>query len=127
MSFPFNPAHGLVIIAAQLWGPAGDTVARLALDTGATMTTVSASVLATVGYDPSISPSRVRMTTGSGVEDVPIVLLSRIEALGHTRASLSVLAHTLPPSAGIDGLPGLDFLRGQLLTIDFRIGEVALS
>jgi hypothetical protein len=33
MSFPFNPAHGLVIIAAQLWGPAGDTVARLALYT----------------------------------------------------------------------------------------------
>ena len=91
------------------------------------MTTVNASVLATIGYDPTQSPSRVRMTTGSGVGNVPILAISRIEALGHVRAGLSVLAHTLPPSAGIDGLLGLDFLRGQRLTIDFRTGDITLA
>jgi hypothetical protein len=33
----------------------------------------------------------------------------------------------LPPGAGVDGLLGLDFLRGQSLTIDFRSGEITLS
>jgi hypothetical protein len=35
-----------------------------------------------------------------------------------------VLGHTLPPSAGVDGLLGLDFLRGQSLTLDFRSGHL---
>jgi hypothetical protein len=39
----------------------------------------------------------------------------------------SVLAHTLPPSAGVDGLLGLDFLRGQVLTVDFRSGRVTVA
>jgi hypothetical protein len=51
----------------------------------------------------------------------------RIVALGQERASFPVLAHTLPPSAGIDGLLGLDYLRGQTLTVDFRSGTITLS
>jgi hypothetical protein len=37
------------------------------------------------------------------------------------------LSHTLPPSAGIDGLLGLDFMRGQRLEIDFVRGFVTLA
>jgi hypothetical protein len=38
-----------------------------------------------------------------------------------------VLSHTLPSSATIDGLLGLDFLRGQMLSIDFRQALVSLG
>ena len=34
--------------------------------------------------------------------------------------------HTLPPSASVDGLLGLDFFRGQILNLDFRTGVVML-
>jgi hypothetical protein len=47
--------------------------------------------------------------------------------LGKERIGFPVLGHTLPPSAGVDGLPGLDFLRGQQLTVDFRNGQVTLA
>ncbi len=50
-----------------------------------------------------------------------------ILALGREFAQLPVLAHTLPPSAGVDGVLGLDFLRGQLLTIDFPNGRLTLD
>jgi hypothetical protein len=40
--------------------------------------------------------------------------------------SVSFLGHTLPPSAGVDGLLGLDFFRGQVLTVDFHKGMIAL-
>lgn len=64
------------------------------------------------------------MTTGSGVEYVPAVVTERIESIGERREGLSVLCHTLPTSAGVDGLLGLDFFRGRRLVVDFRAGLV---
>ncbi len=69
---------------------------------------------------------RVQVTTGSGVEFVPYVRLDKIRSLGKERLAFPVLGHTLPPSAGVDGLLGLDFFRDQSLTLDFRIGRVTL-
>ena len=127
MSFSFDPHQGLIIVPAELWGPNGSAVLRLALDTGATGTLVNTGMLVALGYDPALLPDRVQITTGSGVEFVPRVLLDRIMVLGEESAEFPVLGHTLPPSAGIDGLLGLDFFRGRSLTIDFRAGQVALA
>jgi len=83
-------------------------------------------MLVAVDYDPALAATRVQVTTGSGVEYAPRVTLSRILALEQERIDFAVLGHTLPPSAGVDGLLGLDFLRGQSLTVDFRSGRVTL-
>ena len=127
MSFPFEPQQGPIIVRAELWGPSGSAVLRLALDTGATGTVVNVGMLVAVGYDPALVPDRIQVTTGSGIEFVPRVILDKIVALGHERTGSPVLGHTLPPSAGVDGLLGLDFFRGQSLTIDFRDGQVRLA
>jgi predicted aspartyl protease len=126
MSFSFDSQQGLVIVRAELWGPAGSAVLQLALDTGATGTLVNVGLLVAVGYDPALPPDRVQVTTGSGVEFVPRITLDQIRSLGQDRFDFPVLGHTLPPSAGVDGLLGLDFLRGQSLTLDFRVGQVTL-
>jgi len=97
---------------------------RLALDTGATSTVVNVAMLVALGYDPALAPDRIQITTGSGVEFAPRVLLQKLAALGLERAPFAVLGRTLPPSAGVDGLLGLDFFRGQVLTLDFRSGRV---
>ncbi len=123
----FNAKRGLIIIRAELFGPTGSIVLRLALDTGATGTMVNVGLLTAIGYDPSLAPDRVEVTTGSGVVYAPCLEVSRIKALGQERTNFSVLAHTLPPSAGVDGLLGLDFLREQELNIDFRYGRLTLS
>ena len=127
MSFPFDPQQGLIIVPAELWGPSGSAILRLALDTGATGTLVNTGMLVALGYDPALIPDRVQITTGSGIEFVPRILLDRIMVLGEEAVEFPVLGHTLPPSAGIDGLLGLDFFRGRSLTIDFRAGQVALA
>ena len=127
MSFPFDPQQGLIIVPVELWGPSGSAILRLALDTGATGTMVNTGMLVALGYDPALIADRVQITTGSGVEFVPRVLLDRVMALGQESTEFPVLSHTLPPSAGIDGLLGLDFFRGLSLTIDFRTGQVALT
>lgn len=127
MTFAFDPHKGLIIVRAEVEGPTGVAVLRLALDTGATGSLINAGMLVSVGYDPALSPNRSQVTTGSGVEFVPSITVSKIIALGQERADLVVLCHTLPPSASVDGLLGLDFLRGQSLSIDFHSGRIALG
>src|SRR3990172_11493418 len=120
MSVRFDPQDGLVVVHVQLWGPNGSAVLRFALDTGATATLVNVAPLVAIGYDPALVPQRVQVTSGSSVEVVPQVVLDRIQALEQHRTGFPVLCHTMPPSAGVDGLLGLDFLRGQTLSVDFR-------
>lgn len=126
MSFSFDPQKGLIVVSAKLWGPSDNAVLRLALDTGATGTIVNTGMLVALGYDPALTSDRDQILTGSGVELVPRILLDRILVLGKECARFPVLGHTMPPSAGIDGILGLDFLRGLSLTIDFRAGQVVL-
>jgi gag-polyprotein putative aspartyl protease len=127
MTFPFNPHQGLILVGAEVTGPAGTATVRLALDSGATATLINAGILVAIGYDPALAAARVQVTTGSSMEYVPRVVVSRLGALGRERLGFPVLAHTLPPSAGVDGLLGLDFLRGQVLTVDFRAGQIDLA
>lgn len=127
MSLSFDSRQGLIVVRAELWGPTGSAILQLALDTGATGTLVNVGMLVAVGYDPALAPDRFQVTTGSGVEFVPRITLDKILTLEQERQGFPVLGHTLPPSAGVDGLLGLDFFRGQTLTIDFRAGEIKLS
>jgi len=78
MSVPFDPRQGLIVVPAELWGPAGSAVLRLALDTGATSTVINVALLVAVGYDPALAPDRVQITTGSGIEFAPRVALDKI-------------------------------------------------
>lgn len=84
-------------------------------------------ILTAVGYDPALAPSRMQVTTGSGVESIPLLPVAQLRALGQDKAGLTILAHTLPPTAGVDGVVGLDFMRGQKLTIDFGTGLIDLQ
>ena len=120
----FDAQHGLIVIPTRLWGPSGDVVVRLALDTGATKTLVNWDPITFVGYDPAAVGARVEVTTGSGVEFVPEISVQRVQALQQERLDFGVLCHTLPPSATVDGVLGLDFMRGQRLTVDFRATTV---
>lgn len=127
MNPAFDPHEGLIIIHAEIVGISGTAILRLALDTGATTTLINSGMLVSIGYDPALSSERVQITTGSGVEFVPRLIVKRLSALGSEQWDFSVLCHTLPPSAGVDGLLGLDFLRGNTLRVDFKEGGITLE
>lgn len=127
MSFRFQMNRGLIVVSAELIGPTGNAIVRLALDTGATTTLLNAGILLSIGYDPAISLKRIQVTTGSGVEFVPQIAIRSLTTLGQTATDFEVLSHTLPPSAPVDGLLGLDFFREKKLSIDFRTGEIKVE
>ena len=45
MNFAFDAGRGLIVMPAELWGPAGSAVIQLALNTGATSTIVNVAML----------------------------------------------------------------------------------
>lgn len=126
MSVPFDPHQELIFILARAEGPWGMIELRFALDTAATGTVMNADWLTSLGYDPATASEYLQMTTGSSVERVARLPVQKLQALGHERTNFPVVAHNLPPSSGIDGLLGLDFLRGLSLTLDFANGLITL-
>ena len=127
MTYRFDPNAGLIVVAVRLFGPTGDTIVRLALDTGATSTLVNSDVMVLLGYDPVASSDRIQVTTGSAVEFCPRVVVKRIEALGRSVGDFPILCHTLPPTSQVDGLLGLDFFRGCQLNIDLKDGTITVT
>ncbi len=123
----FSTKRRLTVVRARLYGPETSVVIRLAVDTGASVTSIRNELLELVGYDLSMVLNRARIVTGTQVEVVPRLSIARIAALKQERENLVVVAHTLPPSAGVDGLLGLDFFQDQTLTINFRDGLITLE
>lgn len=123
----FNARHGLVVVRVEIFGPAQVQVARLALDTGATDTTIRTAILESAGYDLARAAEHVSIVMGSNLIHAPVIELERFAAMEQERAAFPVIAHTLPQGATVDGVLGLDFMRGQRLTVDFRAGELSLS
>ena len=126
MSYRFDPKAGLILVKTKLYGPRGDTVINLALDTGATWTLISWETAALVGYDPASIQQRTPITTGSGVEYCPKLNLQSVEALGKTVKNLEVLCHTLPPTSRVDGLLGLNFLQRFDVRLNFKEGYITV-
>ena len=55
----------------------------MVLDTGAAMSLIKLATLVYLGFDPEQPLRCIRMTTGSTIEDVPVVALTRFTALGN--------------------------------------------
>lgn len=123
MKITFDPTQGLIVIPTRLHGLHSDTIVRLALDTGAT----NWDVAVLLGYDPASSKERIQVTTGSGVEFAPRIVVKKVEVLGRSLENFPILCHTLPPSATVDGLLGLDFFRGVRLMVNLQEGIITLE
>ncbi len=127
MKVKFNPTNGLIVIPSRIYGVDRDTIARLALDTGATGSMINWDIAVLLGYNPALSEERIRITTGSGIEFVPQIRIEKIEIPGRFVENFPILCHTLPPGATIDGLLGLDFFRGVRLIIDLKSGLITFK
>ena len=107
-------------------GPAGSTAVALILDTGASRTTIREEPLTLVGYDPSTLTISHFVLTANGVVQGAEISLLGLETLGMKRLNYPILAFNMPGPEDLDGVLGLDFFNGTILTLDFQKGEITL-
>jgi predicted aspartyl protease len=126
MTYKFDPAGSLIVVWAGVSGPLGLVSVRLALDTGATGIIIDPFSLVHIGYDLTALPLTTTLNTANGPVNVPSLAVTTLSCLGVMATNVRVAAHDVQ-TVGIDGLLGLDFLRGYVLTADFQNGEISLT
>ena len=124
----FNPTDELIVLRLTVDGiNIGDfRNVIVALDTGASDTSIPIKVALDLGYDLSNPKHTVRLTTGSGTVPAKIVTVRRLTAIGEAVENIDVLCHDLPAESTIDGVLGLNFLRHFDVNISFSTGTLEL-
>ncbi|MBY0513867.1 MAG: retroviral-like aspartic protease family protein [Gemmataceae bacterium] len=126
MTEAFDPAARSVLVPVTVVGPRRHHTFRCALDTGSTHTVLPATYLRGLGYDLTRPAGRTRVRSATGLTAVPVIRVSAVVTLGRVRTDFLVAALDLPLGVGADGLLGLDFFRGLVVTLDFARGRVGL-
>lgn len=126
MSESFNPAARRIILPVTVVGPIRVHRFRFLLDTGANRTSMRAEYLRLLGLQPENSSVRQRMRSATGSVLVLVVTVARLVALEHTREDFEIAAHDPPAAVAADGLLGMDFFEGRVLTLDFARGHITL-
>jgi hypothetical protein len=127
MSFPFSPDAKNLIVPVTLVGPRDTYDFRLTLDTGSGITVVPAMSLRRLGFDLSRPVGYKNLRGATGVARAPLVRVPALAALDRVRTDFLVAAHDFPLGVEADGLLGLDFFRGLVLTVDFARGRIGLG
>jgi len=123
----FDPSRRTIVVSALLTGPTRTVTLDVLLDTGASDTFVGESKLVAAGYHPMTAPMQHSVLTGSGIVQVSEIEVMAFSTLGQVKTDFPVLSHFFPQGTIYDGVLGLDFLRGNVLTIDFIQGEITLA
>lgn len=118
--FPLDPEASRILLKAKIIGPRGKRIIPVALDTGASITTISHEVALDIGCDPAKAMKRIEIMTASSVEVVPLIVIPVLEVLGRQVRNLEVLCHDLPSVSPVVGLLGLNFLKRFNLHLNFR-------
>lgn len=119
--------HGLIVVAARIWGRRGSGFIALALDTAATETLIKPTVLSRFGDVDDDAEQPTAIHSAIGVERGYLLRLGRMWALGFSVTAHVVHAHQLPGQHDIDGLLGLRFLDRFDYTIRSRRQEIEVE
>lgn len=83
---------------------------RLLVDTGSSYTVLRVNIAEALGCDLQHPLNRIRVPTGGGIIEAPVVAVTWFSCLGQRVENFSIVAHTLPATTFVDGLLGMDFL-----------------
>jgi predicted aspartyl protease len=116
----FEPDDDIIVVTARITGPRGSAFARLVLDTGAVMTTLTPELAVAIGYTARDGIRRTRVHTAISSEEGFLLSVAELTALGVVAPNVLVHVFDLGHD-DIDGLVGLNFLNQ--LNYDIRSAE----
>ena len=124
----FDNTQGIIILRLTVGGIDANAsqAVPVALDTGATFTTISPKVAVDLGYDLSYPNQEVKFFTANSTVSAPIITVRQLTAIGETVDNIDVLCHDLPEGSIVEGLLGLNFLAHFDISISFSTGTIEL-
>ena len=124
-----QPVSNFILIPIKVMGIDGNSFRdiEVALDTGASTTSIPRYVASALGYNISNPKDRREVVTGSSVEEVPVIEVKALTAIGQTIENIEVMCHDLPPDAYVEGVLGLNFLMNFDVNISFSKGIIGLT
>ena len=125
-SFARQSEDSLIVVPCQL----DFDYLGLALDTGASHTTIDLTFLLMAGYELKDSVRVEQLETASGVIDVHVFLVRELRSLGITKQEVEVraydfLAHNF--FADFDGVLGLDFFTNVKFCVDLANSVITIQ
>ena len=125
----FQPVSNLILIPVKVMGIDGNSFRdiEVALDTGATTTSIPIYVVSALGYNVSNPKGIVEVITGSGVEEAPVIEIKGLTAIGQTIENIEIMCRDLPLEAPVEGVLGLNFLMNFDVHISFLKGTIELT
>lgn len=127
MKYSFDPESPIIVMEVELEGEEVIERVKMALDTGATYTMIPWKMAEVLGLRPEISERKVKITTASGVEAAPIIVVNSISCASKSVKNVEGIVHDLPERSHVDGLLGLSFLRRFKVCIDFKEGVLEIA
>ncbi len=125
--YPVQKSGNLFFVRASIASVANaPSILRLLVDTGASQTCLSKSLLAELGYTLSDVTPKMAILTGNGSIQAPRLRVNRFNCLGQQLADYPVLAMELPLSSYINGILGMDFLLHFNAIIDVGKRQITL-
>ena len=125
----FQPISNLILIPVKVMGIDGNNFRdiEVALDTGATTTSIPIYVVSALGYNVSNPKNITEVITGSRVEEAPVIEIKGLTAIGQTIENIEVMCRDLPVEAPVEGVLGLNFLMNFDVHISFSKGTIELT
>ena len=119
---------GLAMVDLGLWNKKKQAYSKLSItvDTGASVTTISADILDRAGYDSKLGCVR-RIATASGIEYVKEVFIEKIKLDTIELDDVLVYAHTFPQESFSSGVLGLNVLSQFDVSLFFSKGLIELN
>ena len=119
--YPLNPKLNLIAVDVSVKGKRGNPVfLTMALDTGASMSSVPSDAALSIGCDPTKSSRKIEIITASGTEYVSIVTIPLLQIWGETLTDVDVICLDMPPQSTVSGLLGLNVLKNFDVLLKFR-------
>lgn len=103
---------------------------KMALDTGATHTTIDSNALYLSGYALKDSVATVEIETANGVIETEVYEIKQFLSLGITKQQFAVQVYDFTTHgifSAYNGLLGLDFLEGKKFCIDLDKQEITFG
>lgn len=98
----------------------------MALDTGASLSTLPAEIALALGCDPSKPKRRVEIIAAGSMEYVPTVIIPRVKFVGFEFKNIEMACLNLPPKSSVAGLLGINVLKNLDILLSFSKSELTL-